>query len=213
MLYKLIKYQNSRFRCWVELRASVLLTLEPFVIASIATGIWYLFWSHGIHFEREETEVLVADVRGVLVMLFAVPAGLVFLTNWEHTQKVRRYAEERNKHEFMMNRDNVVPTIMHVALAGLGLPPLILIMASGFPTFLSGLIMVFSTWFAFSLYFIVTLELQNPLTSTWFKTQVDPDWKTQDIGEYLKLKSIEKFRGEKPQPETLDECSARQRAS
>lgn len=208
MLYRLIMHENSWLRCWGEVRANILLTLEPFFIASIATGAWYWLWAHGYHFEREETEVLIADVRGVLVMLFAVPAGLVFLSNWEHTQKVRRYAYERNKHEFMMHRDNVVPTIMHVALAGLGLPPLFLVMASGFPTFASGFMLVFSTWFAFSLYFIVTLELQNPLSSTWFKTEVDDEWRNLDLNSYLKLEQIERFKGERP-PKKLESCGKR----
>jgi hypothetical protein len=37
-----------------------------------------------------------------------------------------------------------------------------------------------------SLYFVVTLELQEPTTSVWFSMRIPEDWLREDVDKYFK---------------------------
>ncbi|MEN9561435.1 MAG: hypothetical protein RIQ56_708 [Candidatus Parcubacteria bacterium] len=171
---------------WVR---HVVLISEPFIIATFVTVLWYQCYKRHWYFPHQ-AEVVLMGVVGFLAVLFAVAAGLIFIESWNRYRKIRLATFLGNRRLFSLNHGDSIPTIMHYALAGLGAPPLILVTFAHFPNAISGGAIVFSLWFGMCLYFIVTLELQDPSRSIWFRAEVPRLWLSGDVREYLRREGL-----------------------
>jgi len=167
------------------LRRNAFLILAPFIVATTLTLIWFaIFWRRDWYCSLDAAQQHGAVLEGLFV-LFAIPAGLTFLRSWDRYDKMSDYVWLGNKIEFMKIRNRAIPAKVHIAFAGMSLPALILVMLKGYPTVGSGVLAVFVSSFALTMYYLITLQLQHPSTSAWFNTEAPKDWLTDCPKKYL----------------------------
>jgi len=163
-----------------SLQHNSLLILLPLAIAAVMTWAWYQFFKRGCHLPEQAKE-MVGTAVVVQAAIFAIAAAMVLNGTWERVQKLSRYVLTGDQRSFMEIRDEKMPIPMHLVLAGSGLSVLVLLSAAPYPDKYSGGIIVFLTWFAMSLYFMVVSALQNITKSVWFRNRVPKAWFTEDV--------------------------------
>jgi hypothetical protein len=187
--------QLNQWRDWPSRRASlrrnVLRVVPPAVLATVMTCVWYQCRKRGWHLPKD-AEMMLGTAILVLAAIFAIAAAMVLNGTWERSQRIARYILTRNKRAFMVIRDEKLPIAMHLVLASFGLWVLILLGAAEYGDALSGGLIVFSTWFAMSLYFVVVIELQEPTKSVWLSARIPDEWLKESVDTYFKSRIAEK---------------------
>jgi len=177
-------------RSWASrlasLRRNLLRLLLPLCLATLATVLWHQCHKRGWHVPSHAEAMLATGIL-VLAAIFAIAAALILDRIWERTRAISRYILTRNKRAFMEIRDEKMPIAMHLVLAASGLWVLVLLAAAEYPSSASGALVVFSSWFSMLLYFVVITDLQDPTTSVWFSSRIQPDWIEQDVDAYFNL--------------------------
>jgi hypothetical protein len=127
--------------------------------------------------------------------IFAIAAALILTGVWERSRDISRFVLARDKSSFMKIRDEKIPIAMHLVLAAFGTGVIVLLGAAHYPTAASGMLVMFTISFAMSLYFVVTLELQEPTTSVWFRARIPPEWLTEDVDHFFSASDEEVHSG------------------
>lgn len=167
------------------MQRNAFLLITPFVTAGAVTTFWYfVIWKFGWYCSPDAAQQH-GTMVAVIFLIYAIPAGLVFVSNWDRYKVISNAAWEKDKISFMKIRDRKMPAKMHIMFGSIGLAGLIVIMFGGYPSVGSGIMAVFSSWFVMTAYFIATKQLEDPSTSTWFKVEVPRDWQEDNPFEYL----------------------------
>jgi hypothetical protein len=166
--------------------------VQPFLMAAITTYIWYCLHKAEIHFPKEDEGTLTTAVVATLAITFSILAALVLNSIWEKYRQVVVCILRRDMETFLLYRDERIPIIIHILLASLSMPVIVMVMLLEYRSFWSGLASISSVSFAISVYWVVALELENPSKSLWLAERVPKDWLEKDIDAHFKL--------EKPAP-------------
>jgi hypothetical protein len=168
----------------VSLRRNLFLVLPPAVIAAVMTAAWYQFFRRGLHLPESVKEMLGTAIV-VQAAIFAIAAAMVLNGTWERVRALSRHVLIRNQRGFMEIRDEKMPIPMHLVLAASGLSVLVLLGAAPYPDAWSGGIIVSSTWFVMSLYFMIVASLQNITSSVWIANRVPKDWLETEVDKFF----------------------------
>ncbi len=176
-------------RTWRErlasMKSKVLLILESVLVTAFITLGWYLLlWQNGVHFSKE-AEVMVSTLILVQLGLLGLFAAVTTSKVVDRSAELTKFVRQKDETGFMTIRDIRIPVRLHIVLASLAFGMLALIYTFGYETVWEGLLGVFVTTFSLVIYFSVTMELQDPHRSTWFKSTAPDDWLTQDAEEYF----------------------------
>jgi drug/metabolite transporter (DMT)-like permease len=167
------------------LRRNSLRLLPPLLFAILTTAAWYCCYRLGWYLPHD-AEAMLSTAIVVDAALFAIAAALILNGVWERSRNIARYVLKNDKQAFMEVRDEKIPIAMHLVLAVLGLGVLVMLAAAHYSSPAGGGLIMFATAFAMSLYFVVTLELQEPTTSVWFSMRIPEDWLREDVDKYFK---------------------------
>ena len=186
-----------------SLRRNVFLMIPPLVLAGLMTAAWYQFFSRGWHLPDTVKEMLGTAIV-VQAAIFAIAAAMVLNGTWERLRTLSRHVLVRNQRGFMEIRDEKMPISMHLVLAASGLSVLLLLSAAHYPNVWSGAMVVFSTWFVMSLYFMVVAALQNVTSSVWIVNRVPDEWLALDVDEFFRTGFSEYEANARPQQVPAD---------
>ncbi len=181
--------------------SSALLLGEAAIVAASGTGIWYLIWTAGYHLEPE-SEVRISTIILLLGGVFAIAAAITLTETVSKSMAMSRFVLLKDEKEFMVLRDMHIPRRMHVVLGSFGGGALVLISIFGYANASEGMVAVFICYFAFTVYFSATLELQDPMQSAWFRGHAPPPWLTDDVDTRLTelQKPKRRVRKDPPRP-------------
>jgi hypothetical protein len=163
-----------------SLRRNSLLLLLPLAAASVMTLAWYQFYPLRWHLPETAKE-MVGTAVVVQAAIFAIAAAMVLDGTWKRVQKLSRYVLAGDQRAFMLIRDEKMPIPMHLVLLGSGLSLIVLLSAAPYPDACSGALILFLTWFALTLYFMVVSALQNITASVWFTNRVPKLWLEEEV--------------------------------
>lgn len=184
-------------RTWKErlasMKSKVLLILESVLVTALITTGWYfVLWQNGLRFPHK-AEVIISTLILVQLGLLGFIAAVTTIKVVDRSADLSKFIRQGDEKGFMTIRDIRIPMRMHIVFGALAFGMLALIYTFGYETVWEGLLGVFVTTFSLVIYFSVTMELQDPHRSTWFKTTAPEDWLTQDAEEYF-----EKLNKKKP---------------
>ena len=158
---------------------NLMLLVPPVLLSAGMTYVWYKFVS------KWQVPEKAKDILGFAIVvqaaIFAIAAAMVLSGAWERVRMLSRHVLVRNQQGFMELRDERMPISMHFILGASALSVLMLLSVAPYPDDWSGIIIVSSTWFVMSLYFMVVGALQNILYSPWMWNRVPPAWRALDI--------------------------------
>jgi hypothetical protein len=163
-----------------SLRRNFLLLLLPLLFAAVMTWAWVQFYPPGWHLPDGAKE-MVGTAVVVQAAIFAVAAAMLLDGTWKRVQKLSRHVLAGDQRAFMLLRDEKMPIPMHLVLLGSGLSLIVLLSAAPYPDACSGALILFLTWFALSLYFMVVSALQNITASVWFTNRVPKLWLEEEV--------------------------------
>ena len=166
------------------LQRNALRLLWPSLFAVATTGVWHVCHRFGWYFDKD-AEVMLNTAILVNAAIFAIAAALILNGVWERSRDIARYVLTKDKQSFMEVRDEKIPIAMHLVLGVLGVSVLVMLGAGHYPSTASGCLIMFTTSFALSLYFVVTTELQEPTRSVWFETRIPDDWTKASVDAYF----------------------------
>lgn len=186
---KLSKLHDTQRR-WESFLHQTRLLGTSFASSYIVVFLWNtVFRSNDIHLPHEDEAVLIAIGIAVPVMLFSILAAMLITESYKRYKKIAEYILTQNKKSFMVIRDEKFPIIIHVLQFFLSLVIIEVTLLLTYTSFWSGVVVVGSTTFVISLYWIAILGLQNPLRSPWFKERIPEHWLTADVDELLDISS------------------------
>jgi len=164
-----------------------LLLLRAALVTLLPLLLWYQLWLRDIHFAAEDGSVIISASIATLGLAYGIMASVVLSSIWEKYRKVVISVLKRDEETFLCYRDERMPIMIHLLLAALSLPLLVMIMLLPYQYLWSGIASVFSVSFILSLYWVVATELENPAKSPWFAERIPEAWLSTDIDEYFKL--------------------------
>jgi uncharacterized membrane protein len=161
----------------------LMLVVPPIVISAVMTYLWDKFFRH-LHVPKGAKDILGFAIV-VQAAIFAIAAAMVLGGAWERVRMLSRHVLVQDQTAFMEIRDERMPISMHFVLAASGLSVLMLLSIAPYPDEWSGIIIVSSTWFVMSLYFMVVAALQNILHSPWIRNRMPQHWHGLKVDEYF----------------------------
>ncbi len=186
-MVKELSKKRDRARKWQSFKRHTLLILQPFLIATVLAAVWYGLWSQGYHFSGEDEGILAGAIVTMLAIAYSIIAALVLTSVWEKYRKVVIAVLQRDKHTFLVYRDERMPLVLHIFIASLSLPLLIMAALLDYQSKWSGITAVFLVSFILSLYWIVVAQLENPAKGAWFTERIPQDWLDEDIDRFFEL--------------------------
>jgi len=176
-------------RTWRERFASfirkALLILESALVSAVLTVFWYcVFWRNGWVFSHE-SEVIVSTFILVQQGLLTIIAAISTIKVVDRSEAMSKCVRARDKKGFMGMRDMRLPMRLHNLFGILGIGLLLHVYRFGYHNAQDGAYFVFVTTFSVIAYFSITMELQDPELSAWFRTTAPPEWLTEDAKEYF----------------------------
>ncbi len=154
------------------------------VTALLITIAWYVIWTSGIHFADE------ADMDSIITTLgvtYGIIATWVLDTIWDKYKKVVVSTLHQDKDEFMLYRDERLPTARYFLVIFVSLPLLGMIGMIDYQNVPTGIFSVFAVSFILSLFWIVIKHLEDPSRSAWIAERIPADWLETDIDEHFHL--------------------------
>lgn len=143
----------------------------------------YLLWGNLLHFSEKEEVVVTAGPIALLVLGYGITAGLVFNSVWEKYRNVMKSVMRGNRYEFLVYRDERIPVMLYLLLGIFSLMLLTLIGMLHFEHHTSWLVCETCVAFVTSFFWILTVKIDNPCTSSWLRERIDPEWLTADVDE------------------------------
>ncbi len=177
---------RPRRRFWASMRLIGILLISPIAVAACTTVLWHycyqnrLFLPDPLHAVRD-TSIL------VFAAIYAIPAGLMLEVIWTRNREISRLVLTRDKHRFMLIRDEAIPVPVYLVLAFPAAGILLLLGTVEYPTAATGEIYIFGTSITFILHFEVVLVLQNPATMPWFRQRIPTEWLSTEVDEYFRV--------------------------
>jgi hypothetical protein len=174
-------------RRWRSFERHFILIMKPFLIALLVLMMWDWLRFRGYHFPKEDEPIMISTVITIIGIVYGVIAALIINSVWGKYKKVVICILEKDKHTFLMYRDERMPIMIHLFLFSLSAPLLGLVIMLNYKEQWTGTVAVFLVTFILSLYWIVLIQLDNPLKSAWFAERTPKDWLTEDIDDYFNL--------------------------
>lgn len=184
---KNLSKKNDLARKLRSLRRHTMLLLKAALVTLLPLLLWYQLWSCDIHFGAGDESVIIGASIATLGLAYGIMASVVLSSIWEKYRKVVISVLRRDEETFLCYRDERMPIMIHLLLAALSLPLLVMIALLPYQHMWSGIASVFSVSFILSLYWIVATELEDPTKSPWFAERIPEAWLSTDIDEYFKL--------------------------
>ncbi len=136
----------------------------------------------------------------MIAIAYGVVAALVITSNWEKYKKMSSYVVRHQKDDFLAQRDEKMPVMLHILLGSMALAIQLFVMVTKYENNFAGILFVSVSAFFLCLIGIIALELDNPVRSIWFQKRIPTEWMTEDIEEYFSEKAKELELGsQKPQ--------------
>ncbi len=163
-----------------------LLLLQPLATAALMTVIWRKVQMAGYHFNKEDESAVIAGIT-ILALPYGVIAGVIIASVWEKYKKVMGCVFKKDAETFYRYRDERMPVLLHILLACLSLPMVVLICSLDYKGELCGAMIVFSVSLGITVVWVVATELEDPSKSAWFGERVPREWLEEDIDLHFKL--------------------------
>lgn len=184
---KILSKKDDIARKWRSFKRHTFILLRAFLATLFPLSLWYQLWLRGIHFGHEDELVIVGAVIATLGVAYGIMASLVLGSIWEKYKKVVISVLKKDEETFLCYRDERIPVMIHLLLAALSIPLLVMIGMLEYQHLWSGIAAVFSVSFILFLYWIVATELENPAKSPWFAERIPEKWLETDVDEYFRL--------------------------
>lgn len=185
MIRKLSRKDDTG-RQWRSFKRHAFLVCRAFVTALIPVILWRVLRSNEYHFVRADESAIGFAIATVGVA-YGIIAALVLQAVWEKYRKVVIAVFDRDKRTFLMYRDERMPIMIHILLAALSFPLLLLVVMLDYENIFSGIASVFSVSFMIVLYWIIATELENPAKSPWFAERIPKEWLAEDVDKFFAL--------------------------
>ncbi len=156
-------------------------------VSSIVTAVWYATWIHGIHFAEDDKDVIIGAIVTTLGVTYGLLVAWVLSAIWEKYRKIVVSVLEKDKHTFLLYRDERMPIVFHLLVAAVSIPLVGMIGMIAYKHALTGAVSVFAVSVVLTLFWRIAAELEDPTKHGWFAERIQPDWLTEDVDEYFKL--------------------------
>jgi membrane protein YqaA with SNARE-associated domain len=183
---ELLKKDDPR-RKWRSFKRHALLLLKTFSFASATTFLWYEAWVRGYHFSEDDKDALIGAIITTLGVTYGILVAWLLSVIMEKYGKVVICVLEKDKHTFLLYRDERIPIVFHLLIASVSVPLVGMIGMIAFKHVLTGTISVFAVSFILSLIWLIADQLENPSKGGWFRERIPQDWFDEDVDDFFKL--------------------------
>jgi peptidoglycan/LPS O-acetylase OafA/YrhL len=165
------------------IRRHLPMVAKPAIAALLFVTIWHKMQAHGMYLEKSELPLTMSiSLFGVA---YGVVAALVINSNWEKYKRMSSYVVRFQKDDFLVQRDEKMPVMLHILLGGMALSIQVFVMVTKYENLWAGDLFVFVSAFFLCLIGLIALELDDPIRSIWFQKSIPPEWMEINIKEYF----------------------------
>jgi hypothetical protein len=190
--------RNDPRRKWRAFKRHARLVLWTVLCATFATAGWYEVWTHGYHLAEDDKDIIIGAIVTTLGLTYGILYSWVLGVTWEKYRKTVIAVLEKDKHTFLLYRDERMPILFHLLIGSVSLPLWGMIGVIAYKHVLTGAMSVFAISIVLVLFWRIAVELENPSKGGWFLERIDPEWLTVDVDEYFELGG--KYKGRTPAP-------------
>ncbi len=179
-LYCIILRRVNR-KMEIAVRCAVLVILPIFPAAFVAF-MWYEFaWKPGLHFNAGLEGIATTAWIPMFGILYSLLAAIVLSTVWAEYKGMRAAVKKYDVETFMNLRDEKMSPLVHTMMTMLSVAVLLAFMGLKYPDAGSGMLLIGSTAFLFSMIFFVVVEIDDPCSGIWVIKNIHKEWLEIDV--------------------------------
>ena len=149
----------------------------PLVSAELVSAFWYYtFYSYNIHFGPSMENVVCAAWIPTFGILYSLMAAAIFNTVWSEYKAMRTAVKNYDIETFVNLRDEEMSPLVGAMMFILSGSVLLTFMSLKYPSETSGITVVGTTAYLFSLVYFVIKEVDDPCGGIWYIKSIPKEW-------------------------------------
>ena len=149
----------------------------PLIPATVVSFIWYLFvFKKDIHFDGEMENIVCAAWIPTFGILYSLLAANIFGTVWAEYKAMRTAVKRYDLETFIDLKDEELSPLVTAMMTLFSLAVLIAFMSMKYHTVTSGVMVIFSTTYPFSIIYVVISEIDDPCGGIWYIKHIPTEW-------------------------------------
>jgi membrane associated rhomboid family serine protease len=157
--------------------------LKPAAVGIVFVIIWYCMQKYNLYLIKSDLALSLGV--SLLGIVYGVMSALVINSNWDKYKALSLSVVRQDKENFLEQRDEKMPIMLHILLGGMALALQIFFMIIKYENKWAGSLCVFNSAFFLCLIGLIALELDNPVRSIWFQKSIPPQWLEEDVKNYF----------------------------